>query len=110
MIRIGLTDHLEGPRDQRSSVIYDQVSELVRIADELGADFAWFTEHHAHAHYGHLPTPLLLALHLIGQTKRIQLGTAIICLNLHHALDAAEQVAVADILSRGRMAPGFGKS
>ncbi len=61
-----------------------------------------------HAHHGHLPTPLLLALHLAGQTRLIQLGTAIICPNLHHPLDVAEQVAVADLLANGRMAVGFG--
>ena len=38
----------------------------------------------------------------------IRLGTAIICLNLHHPLDVAEQVAVADLLTNGRMAVGFG--
>ena len=70
--------------------------------------YAWFAEHHAHAHDGHLPTPLLFASHLAGQTKQIQLGTAIICLNLHDPLDVAEQVAVADVLSGGRMAVGFG--
>ncbi len=105
---IGLTDHLEGPRDRSSSLIFDEVADLVRLADELGVQYAWFTEHHAHAHHGHLPTPLLFALHLAGQTRRIRLGTAIICLNLHHPLDVAEQVAVADVLAKGRMAVGFG--
>ncbi len=108
LFQVGLTDHLEGPRDQPSAAIVDEVSDLVRLADELGVHYAWFSEHHAHAHHGHLPTPLLLALHLAGQTRNIRLGTAIICLNLHHPLDVAEQVAVADLLSNGRMAAGFG--
>jgi alkanesulfonate monooxygenase SsuD/methylene tetrahydromethanopterin reductase-like flavin-dependent oxidoreductase (luciferase family) len=108
VFQIGLTDHLEGPRDQPSAVILEEVSDLVRLADELGVQYAWFSEHHAHAHHGHLPAPLLLALHLAGQTRNIRLGTAIICLNLHHPLDVAEQVAVADLLSKGRMAVGFG--
>ena len=110
MFEIGLTDHLEGPRDQSSAAIYDEVTDLVRLADQLGVRYAWFSEHHAHAHHGHLPTPLLLALHLAGQTKNIRLGTAIICLNLHHPLDIAEQVAVADVLTQGRMAVGFGSA
>jgi alkanesulfonate monooxygenase SsuD/methylene tetrahydromethanopterin reductase-like flavin-dependent oxidoreductase (luciferase family) len=105
---IGLTDHLEGPRDRPSAAIFEEVADLVRLADQLGFQYAWFSEHHAHAHYGHMPTPLLYALHLAGQTQRIRLGTAIICLNLHHPLDIAEQVAVADILTKGRMAVGFG--
>ena len=105
---IGLTDHLEGPRDQPAAAIFDEVADLVRLADQLGVQYAWFSEHHAHAHHGHLPSPLLFALHLAGQTRRIRLGTAIICLNLHHPLDVAEQVAVADVLTGGRMAVGFG--
>jgi alkanesulfonate monooxygenase SsuD/methylene tetrahydromethanopterin reductase-like flavin-dependent oxidoreductase (luciferase family) len=105
---IGLTDHLEGPRDQPSAVIFDELAALVGLADRLGVRYAWFSEHHDHAHEGHLPTPLLFALHLAGQTRDIRLGTAIICLNLHHPLDVAEQVAVADLLTKGRMAVGFG--
>ena len=66
---IGLTDHLEG-RDRPSAEIFDEVADLVRLADDLGVGYAWFTEHHAHAHHGHLPTPLLFALHLAGQTRR----------------------------------------
>ena len=108
MFAIGLTDHLEGPAERPSTAIFDEVSDLVRLADRLGVRYAWFAEHHAHAHRGHLPTPLLYALHLAGQTRQIRLGTAIICLNLHHPLEVAEQVAVADALSGGRIAAGFG--
>jgi len=108
MFVIGLTDHLEGTRERASGEVFDEVAELVRLADGLGVEYAWFAEHHAHAHCGHLPTPLLFALHLAGKTKRIRLGTAIVCLNLHNPLDIAEQMAVADVLSGGRMAPGFG--
>lgn len=108
MFSIGLTDHLEGPPDRPSSEIFDEAAELVELADQLGVRYAWFTEHHQHAHKGHLPTPLLMALHLAGRTRKIQLGTAIICLNLHHPIDAAEQTAVADVLTGGRMAIGFG--
>ena len=104
---IGLTDHVEGPIDRPAIAIFDEVAELIRLADRLGVRHAWFAEHHAHAHLGHLPTPLLLALHLAGQTRSIHLGTAITCLNLHHPLDVAEQVAVADTLTQGRMAVGF---
>jgi alkanesulfonate monooxygenase SsuD/methylene tetrahydromethanopterin reductase-like flavin-dependent oxidoreductase (luciferase family) len=108
MFEIGLTDHLEGPSGASSGEIYNEVADLVRLADELGVGYAWFAEHHGHAHEGHLPAPLLLALHLAGRTRTIHLGSAVICLNLHHAIDVAEQVAVADVLTGGRIAPGFG--
>ncbi|HEX4590006.1 MAG TPA: LLM class flavin-dependent oxidoreductase [Gemmataceae bacterium] len=108
MFAVGLTDHLEGPPNRPSAEIYAEVADLVRLADRLGVRYFWFSEHHEHAHHGHLPAPLLFALHLAGQTERIQLGTAIICLNLHHPLSVAEQVAVADVLTGGRLAVGFG--
>jgi alkanesulfonate monooxygenase SsuD/methylene tetrahydromethanopterin reductase-like flavin-dependent oxidoreductase (luciferase family) len=108
MFTLGITDHLEGPRDRPSAEVFAEVTDLVRRADQLGVKYAWFSEHHSHAHFGHLPTPLLMALHLASQTRKIHLGTAIICLNLHHPLDVAEQVAVADVLSGERMAVGFG--
>ena len=108
MFTIGLTDHLEAPPDQPSSVVFQEVTELVELADALGVRYAWFAEHHAHAHHGHLPTPLLFALHLAGRTRAIHLGTAVLCLNLKHPVDVAEQVAVADILTGGRLAVGFG--
>jgi alkanesulfonate monooxygenase SsuD/methylene tetrahydromethanopterin reductase-like flavin-dependent oxidoreductase (luciferase family) len=110
MLEIGLIDHLEGPRALDSRQIYDEVAELTCLADELGVRHAWFAEHHAHAHHGHMPAPLLFALHLATRTRQIRLGTADICLNLHHALEVAEQLAVADALSGGRMCFGFGSS
>lgn len=108
MFSIGLTDHLEAPANQPSSQVYDELADLIELADTLGVRYAWFAEHHAHAHHGHLPTPLLFALHLAARTKQIHLGSAIVCLNLHHPIDVAEQVAVADLLSSNRLAPGFG--
>lgn len=107
-LAFALTDHVEGPRDRPSRLVYEEVAEIVTLAEDLGIEYAWFSEHHAHAHFGHLPAPLLFALHLAGRTKRIHLGTAILCLNLHHPLGIAEQVALADALTGGRISPGFG--
>jgi alkanesulfonate monooxygenase SsuD/methylene tetrahydromethanopterin reductase-like flavin-dependent oxidoreductase (luciferase family) len=45
---------------------------------------------------------------MAGRTRSIRVGTAVVCLSLHHPLDAAEQVAVADALAGGRTAFGFG--
>ncbi len=108
MFRIGLTDHLEGPLDRPSSEVYNEVSQLVQLADELGVRYAWFAEHHGHVHHGHLPEPLLMALHLAGKTHRIQLGSAVVCLNMHNAMEVAERIAVMDTLTHQRLAPGFG--
>jgi alkanesulfonate monooxygenase SsuD/methylene tetrahydromethanopterin reductase-like flavin-dependent oxidoreductase (luciferase family) len=107
-VKFALTYHVEGPRDRPSLAIYEEIAAQVELADRLGFDYAWFAEHHAHIHLGHLPCPLLFALHLAGRTRRIQLGTAVICLNMHHPIEVAEQIAVADLLTGGRISPGFG--
>lgn len=107
-MKFALTYHIEGPRERPSESIYDEIAAQVTLADSLGYHYAWFAEHHSHIHLGHLPCPLLFALHLAGQTQQIHLGTAVICLNMHSAIDIAEQVAVADHLTRGRISPGFG--
>jgi len=107
-MKLALTYHMEAPRDRPSTEVYDEIAEQVVLGDALGYDYVWFAEHHSHVHLGHLPCPLLYALHLAGRTRRIQLGTAVICLNMHHPIDVAEQVAVADHLAGGRISPGFG--
>jgi alkanesulfonate monooxygenase SsuD/methylene tetrahydromethanopterin reductase-like flavin-dependent oxidoreductase (luciferase family) len=108
MIALGITDHVEGPRDRPSGEVFAEVAAQTELADRLGFEYAWFAEHHSHVHQGHLPAPLLLALHLAGRTRHIRLGSAVICLNLHHPLAIGEQCAVADLLMCGRSAFGFG--
>ena len=95
LFEIGLTDHLEGPSDRPSTEVFEEVAELVRLADRLGV-----------ATPGSPSITLMrtwasadaLALRAApgGPDANIRLGTAITCLNLHHPLDVAEQVAVAD--------------
>ncbi len=107
-MRFALTYHVEGSRSCPSEEIYSEIEAQVRLADDLGFNYAWFAEHHAHIHLGHMPCPLLLALHLAARTRRIHLGTAVTCLNMHPAVAVAEQVMVADLLTGGRISPGFG--
>lgn len=107
-MEVALTDHTEADAAAPSARVYDDVLRMVHLADRLGFSAAWFAEHHAHAHAGHMPAPLLLALHATGRTERIRAGTSVLCVNLHHPVEVAEQVAVADVLSGGRLEIGLG--
>ena len=107
-MQYALTYHVEGPPERASGEIYAEIGRQVRLADLLGYDAVWFAEHHGHAHLGHMPHPLLLALYLAARTERIHLGAAVLCVNLHHPVLLAEQIAVADVLSGGRMSIGVG--
>jgi alkanesulfonate monooxygenase SsuD/methylene tetrahydromethanopterin reductase-like flavin-dependent oxidoreductase (luciferase family) len=87
--------------------VYADYIEDSMLAEEMGFDFAWFGEHHSTPD-DWTPAPLLPMTYLAAKTRRIRLGTSIICLPFHHPLRVAEDVAVLDILSGGRIDLGIG--
>ena len=90
-----------------AEVLREEVG-LMTYADELGFDAVWMAEHHFH-HYCVCPDPLLLAAHAAANTRRIRIGTAANVLTLGHPLRIAEQAAMVDCLSGGRLDVGFAK-
>ena len=107
-MQFALMDHVEGNADTPSAEVFAEVLTLVEAAEDLGLVAVWFAEHHLGAHRGHLPATPLLALAAGQRTRRIAVGSAIICLNLHHPLAIAEQIATVDVLTGGRASFGFG--
>ncbi len=74
----------------------------------MGFDSAWIAQHHFHEQEGGLPSPLVFLAHVAAQTDRIRLGTAIITLPMENPLRVAEDAAVLDLLTDGRLEVGFG--
>jgi alkanesulfonate monooxygenase SsuD/methylene tetrahydromethanopterin reductase-like flavin-dependent oxidoreductase (luciferase family) len=107
-MELALTYHVEGPAEQPSAEVYAEVERQVVLAEGLGFEHVWFSEHHFHVHLGHLPSPLTFAAYLAGRTRRIGLGSAVVCINLHQPLIIAEQIALVDILSGERSSVGLG--
>jgi alkanesulfonate monooxygenase SsuD/methylene tetrahydromethanopterin reductase-like flavin-dependent oxidoreductase (luciferase family) len=103
-----ITYHVERNNEEPPAAVLAAVLQQVRLAETLGYTGAWFAEHHFGSQRGVLPSPLLLATHVAAQTQRLRVGTSIICLPLHHPINVAEDVAVADLLSGGRLDIGFG--
>lgn len=108
-VRVGLFVDLRNPprwrRDWREH--YEAAIARLRAADEMGVDSIWLTEHHLFED-GYLPQPLTFAAALAMQTTRARLGTAILQAPLRPAIDIAEQAAMVDILSGGRVELGLG--
>jgi putative FMN-dependent luciferase-like monooxygenase len=77
-------------------------------AEQHGFDSAWIAQHHFHANEGGLPSPLVLLSHVAALTSRIRLGTGVITLPLENPIRAAEDAAVLDLLSGGRLELGIG--
>src|SRR5699024_3099534 len=68
----------------------------------------WVAQHHFSAAEGGLPSPLVFLSHAAAHTSRITLGTAIITLPMENAVRVAEDAAVLDALSDGRLEIGLG--
>jgi alkanesulfonate monooxygenase SsuD/methylene tetrahydromethanopterin reductase-like flavin-dependent oxidoreductase (luciferase family) len=81
--------------------------ELCEEAERLGAASVWFTEHHLFDD-GYLAQPLTFAAAVAARTRRVRIGTAIVIAPLHHPAELAEQAAMVDLVSNGRLDLGIG--
>jgi alkanesulfonate monooxygenase SsuD/methylene tetrahydromethanopterin reductase-like flavin-dependent oxidoreductase (luciferase family) len=88
--------------------VYREFIEQTVLAEELGYDTIWLTEHHFDED-GWSPSLLPLAAGIATRTSRIRIGTFILILPFQHALRVAEDAATVDILSNGRFDLGVGK-
>jgi alkanesulfonate monooxygenase SsuD/methylene tetrahydromethanopterin reductase-like flavin-dependent oxidoreductase (luciferase family) len=105
----GLFVDLRNPPQWREpwEVVYGRTLEHLARADELGVGSVWLSEHHLFED-GYLPQPLTVAAAIAARTKRMRIGTAILQAPLRPAIDIAEQAAIVDILSSGRLELGLG--
>ena len=99
---------LQSPSADTPESIYQRGVEITQAAEDLGFGNMWLAEHHFST-YGYLSRPLMYALHLADRTRRIRVGTAVIVVPLHHPLVIAEEIATADLCSRGRLDVGLGR-
>lgn len=99
-------DYQSGVHGSASSY-YEQILEQVELLEELGYDAAWFGEHHYSGYsFGN---PAMIALAAASRTKRLRLGTGVSLIPLHHPLRLAEEYAMLDVLSGGRLDYGVGR-
>ena len=94
-------DYLQLLRDLREEAI---------LADELGYDTFWLGEHHFGAEgMDTLPNPLLVAADLACRTSRIRLGMLAVIITFWHPLRLAEDIALLDVMTEGRLELGLGR-
>jgi len=117
LVEAQLSDHACACRVTRITVVRAGASE-VRASEstkvpkwhrmELGFDEIWLTEHHF-IDYGLSVDPAALAAAAASRTRRIRIGLAAAILPFHHPLRLAEQMALVDIISNGRLDVGVGR-
>lgn len=110
-MRFGLFHNLHDLTKQRDYAdLLDELRELAAICDETDFDILWMPEHHFSV-WGRelLPNPVMTAVDLAARTSRIRIGLAAAIVTFWHPLRAAEDIALLDQLSGGRVEIGFGR-
>ena len=89
---------------------YDHAVALAKHMDELGYYCMWTAEHHFQREgYECFPNLILLGVHLAGQTQRLKFGSAFNIVPMWHPMRLAEDFAMADVLTGGRLIFGVGR-
>jgi alkanesulfonate monooxygenase SsuD/methylene tetrahydromethanopterin reductase-like flavin-dependent oxidoreductase (luciferase family) len=82
--------------------LYAETLDFIAWSESVGFAGAWVPEHHG-ADDGYVPSPLVVLAAIAARTKKIKLGSAIALAPLYHPVRFAEECAVLDILSNGRL-------
>lgn len=82
--------------------LYAETLELISWSESIGFEGAWVPEHHG-AEDGYMPSPLVALAAIAARTKTLKLGSAIALAPLYHPVRFAEDCAVLDALSNGRL-------
>ena len=108
-LRVGVCYDFRNPPDSgvTDQVLYGEILEQVAWLDQIGADLVWFTEHHF-VEDGYLPSWIPVAGAMSSVTKHVRFGTDICLMPFNHPIRLAEDLAVLDNLSGGRVEVGLG--
>src|SRR5713226_9161263 len=91
---------------------YWEAVEQIEAADRYGFDTVWEVEHHFLEEFSHSPAPEVFLSAIAQRTSRIRIGHGVTLLPLkfNHPIRVAERAAVLDIMSKGRLEFGTGRS
>lgn len=88
--------------------VFARARERIHVMDENGFDAVWLAEHHF-TDYSVCPSVHLMGMHVAERTKNIRIGTAVSLAAFYHPLRLAEEVALLDVLTDGRVNWGAGR-
>jgi len=110
-MKYGYFANIHDPTQSRDyGAMIGEMRELAKFCDEAGFETFWLPEHHFSV-WGRelLGNPLMMAADLAARTERIRLGLAAAIITFWHPLRLAEDLALLDHLTRGRLDIGVGR-
>src|SRR5215510_6548298 len=96
--------------DERLREVFATAKDVAQTMDELGYDTLWMAEHHFQREgYEVIPNLILLGTYLATQTRHVKFGCAFNVTPAWHPVRMAEDYAMADYLTHGRVVLGVGR-
>jgi alkanesulfonate monooxygenase SsuD/methylene tetrahydromethanopterin reductase-like flavin-dependent oxidoreductase (luciferase family) len=108
-MRFGFFDQLPCAPGFSEHQRYRDIIAQIELGDAVGFDTVWLGELHFSRGFSILADPLMVLAAAAQRTSRIRLGTAVTLLPMHNPVKIAEEAAIADILSDGRLELGCGR-
>jgi alkanesulfonate monooxygenase SsuD/methylene tetrahydromethanopterin reductase-like flavin-dependent oxidoreductase (luciferase family) len=107
-VRVGTIIGFQNPPAWRRpwTEVYAKTLDFAVLSDVLGLDEVWLTEHHF-AEDGYCPALMPVAGAIAARTARVRIGTKVMLMPFHEPLRLAEDAAVVDIMSGGRLDLGI---
>ena len=99
-------EHPAGGKSERQ-ILMEQL-DCMRAAEDMGFDSIWAPEHHS-TEYGLSASPMLTLAAIASTTKRIRLGSGVLVLPFNDPIRVAEEGAMVDLMSDGRLDLGVGR-
>ncbi len=93
---------------KRDGIVIDETLREARLSDELGVDVIWLGEHHFDGICAYVD-PVSFAGALATSTRHSKIGFAVVQTALHHPIRLAEQLAILDNITKGRLIVGLGR-
>ena len=88
--------------------VYKRAFDRIDIMERTGYDAVWLAEHHFST-YSVCPSIHMMGAHIAARTERLRIGTAVSLAPFYHPLRLAEEIALLDVLSNGRVNFGAGR-
>src|SRR5206468_656125 len=107
-MRFGVVYSIEGGEGDSAGRVFQEAVEEILLAESLGLDCAFVSEHHF-VENDFFPSPLVALSYIAARTVRIRLGPGVLLLPLYDPVHVAEDAAVLDIISGGRLVLGIGQ-
>ena len=107
-MQFGMLHLFESPIGKTEHQIVKEQLDLMVAAEEMGFDRVWPAEHHF-TEYGYCASPAVTIAAVAQVTKRVRLGSGVVVLPLNHPIRIAEDYALLDLMSDGRVDLGLGR-